>query len=78
MQQEKQSKRSKWNNRCHFGVFIVNFEYIWHVSSVFSWVWNCKCRMEYFIALKVHSQVKENFLANESPLKTWKMFFISP
>ena len=27
----------------------------------FSWVWKCKCRMEYFVPLKVHSQVKDNF-----------------
>ena len=78
MQQEKESKRSKWNNRCHSGVFIVNFEYIWLVFSVFCWVWKCKWQMEHFIALKLHSQVKEDFLVNEIPLKRWKMFFISP
>ena len=30
------------------GVFIVNFEYIWHVVLVFScWLWTYKWRMEY-------------------------------
>ena len=47
----------KVNNRStrrSSGVFIANFEYIWHVvlvfCFVFCWLWICKCRMEYFIA----------------------------
>ena len=36
--------------RCS-GVFIVNFEDSWPVSSVFCWVWTCKSWMEYLIAL---------------------------
>ena len=44
----------KVNNRCNrrCGVFIIYFEYIWHVSSVFFfWVPTCTCQMKYFIFL---------------------------
>ena len=34
-------------------VFIVNFEYIWHVVLVFCWLWTCKWWMEYCLNLNL-------------------------